>query len=332
MSRDHIDDESAEEEPDDFDSYEPPLDEHGLFVHYGAQRAIDAFRRHRVVGSYPLYLVGLAMPEHRDGPALVALLTLPDGGVLDAHARSLPKKRRVNGVLPSDVNYLDEQGLRGYQETFYGEFGGFHSAGVLRSSPTAIAEEMLADAWLGLKFGRQVGPSPQGPPSGFPSDWTDVAYYSQNAVGCTVEGFAPSADAIAALEVPETLKRAMSLRESTELDWLEGWHERVISEIHERVPALVAESWVVRFMSPQASVGLLRSAAELIAAAQGARRGHTLNKTLANLEATWEAAPQDKTPMGRRESARRASVLSAFIPFVTWETAYTPIPLCRLGM
>jgi hypothetical protein len=112
--------------------------------------------------------------------------------------------------------------------------------------------------------------------------------------------------------VPETLKRAMCLRESAGHDRLEPWHEQVVSEIHERVPALVAEAWAVRFMSPQASVALLRTAAELIATTQGARRGVTLNKTLANLEAAWEADPPDKTPLGRRESTRRATVLSCF--------------------
>lgn len=74
------------------------LNEHGLFVHLGAQRTIEAFVGEEQVGQYPVYLVGMALPEHRYGPAIVALLTLPDGGVLHACARSLGRKQKVNGV------------------------------------------------------------------------------------------------------------------------------------------------------------------------------------------------------------------------------------------
>ena len=185
--------------------YVPTLNEHGLFVHVGAQRAIDSFIREKQVGSYPMYLVGMALPEHRCGPAIAALLTLPDGGVLHACARSLRKKQKVNGLLEYDVDQLDADELQRYRRIFYDEYGGF-SLPCLLTSPTAAAESMLTNSRLGVRFGPEVGPSPQGPPGAFPSDWTDIVYYSQNAVGCTVEGFAPSADAVAELELPDRLE------------------------------------------------------------------------------------------------------------------------------
>ena len=286
----------------------PPLNEHGLFVHWGAHRAIDAFVREGLVGEYPMYLVGMALPEHRCGPAIVALLTLADGGVLDASARSCPKQR-INGVLEYDVDYLDAEGLDRYRRIFYDEFGGF-ALPCLEASPTAAAESMLADSAFGVRVGPQVAPSPHGPPDGFPSDWTDVVYYSQSAVGCAVEGFAPSADAIARLEIPDSLKRAMQLANSAELDWLTEWTDRLATKVHAQVPALVAESWAIRLTSPRASVALLRSVAELVVESLGAQVGGTLNTRLDGLEQQWATDPPDKSPAGRRESARRAAVLS----------------------
>ena len=131
------------------------------------------------------------------------------------------KKQRVNGLLEYDVDNVDAEGLRRYRTIFYDQYDGF-SLACLETSPTAAAESMLRNSWLGVQFGPQVGPSPQGPPAGFPSDWTDIVYYSQNAVGCAVEGFAPSADAIAGLDIPDGLKRAMQLARSSELSWLSG--------------------------------------------------------------------------------------------------------------
>lgn len=162
----------------------------------------------------------------------------------------------------------------------------------------------------GIRVGRQVGPSPHGPPDGFPSDWTDVVYYSQSAVGCAVEGFAPSADAIARLEIPDSLKRAMQLPNSAELSWLTEWKDRPATEVHAQVPALVAGSWATRLTSPRASVALLRSVAELVAESLGARDGRTLHTRLERLEEQWAADVPDKSPAGRREIARRATVLS----------------------
>ena len=286
----------------------PPLNEHGLFVHWGAHRAIEAFVREGLVGEYPMYLVGMALPEHRCGPAIVALLTLADGGVLDAVARSCPKQR-INGVLEYDVDYLNAEGLDRYRRIFYDEFGGF-ALPCLEASPTVAAESMLADSAFGVMVGRQVGPSPHGPPDGFPSDWTDVVYYSQDAVGCAVEGFAPSADAVARLEIADSLKRAMQLPNSAGLSWLTEWRDRLATEVQAQVPALVAESWAIRLTSPRASVALLRSVAELVAESLGAQDGRTLHTRLERLEQQWAADAPDSSPAGRRESARRAAVLS----------------------
>ncbi len=290
------------------DEFEPPLNEHGLFVHWGAGRTIEAFVKEGLVGDYPMYLVGMALPEHRCGPAIVALLTLADGGVLDAAARSCPKQR-INGVLEYDIDYLDHEGLDRYRRIFYDEFGGFVRP-CLEASPTAVAESMVADSRFGVEFGSQVGPSPQGPPDGFPSDWTDVLYYSQDAIGCAVEGFAPGADAIARLEVPDRLKRAMHLSPSAELGWLAEWEDRLAVEVHPQVPALVTEAWSVRLASPRGSVVLLRSVAELVAASLGAQGDGSLNKRLERLEEQWEDDAPDKSPAGRRERSRREAILS----------------------
>lgn len=291
--------------------YLPDLNEHGLFVHSGAQRAIEAFRRENQVGSYPMYLVGLALPEHRCGPAIAALLTLADGGVLHACARSLRKKQRVNGLLKYDVDQLDAEELERYRRIFYDEFGGF-ALPCLVAGPTAAAESMLTSSWLGLRLGREVGPSPQGPPEAFPSDWTDIVYYSQNAVGCTVEGFAPNADAVFQLELPDGLKRAMQITRSPELAWLSAWEDRLVDEIHPQVPELVDEAWAIRLASPRASVALLRSVAELVADSLGARNSRPFNARLEQLELRWADDPPDKSPVGRRENVRRESILSCF--------------------
>ena len=141
----------------------PTLNEHGLFVHVGAQRAIDAFIRERQVGQYPMYLVGMALPEHRCGPAIAALLTLPDGGVLHACARSLRKKQKVNGLLEYDVDYLDADALQRYRRIFYDEYGGF-SLPCLETSPTAAAEDMLSTSGSAFGSAPRSEPSPQGPP------------------------------------------------------------------------------------------------------------------------------------------------------------------------
>lgn len=289
----------------------PTLNEHGLFVHVGAKRAIDSFIREKQVGSYPMYLVGMALPEHRCGPAIAAMLTLPDGGVLHACARSLRKKQKVNGLLEYDVDQLDADELQRYRRIFYEEYGGF-SLPCLQTSPTAAAESMLTNSRIGVRFGPEVGPSPQGPPGAFPSDWTDIVYYSQNAVGCTVEGFAPSADAIVRLEIPDGLKRAMQVPRSPELAWLSEWEDRVVADVHPKVPALVDEAWAVRLASPRASVALLRSVAELVAESLGAQDGQTFNARLQRLEQRWIDEPLDKSPASRREYARRESILSCF--------------------
>lgn len=280
----------------------------GLCVHWGAERTIRAFRRADLVGDYPLYLVGLALPEHRCGPAIVALLTLADGGVLDAAARSCPKQP-INGILEYDVEYLNRRDLERYRRVFYNEFGGFTTP-CLESSPTAVAESMLAHSWLAVEMGSRVGPSPHGSPDGFPSDWTDVVFYSQDAVGCAVEGFAPSAGAVDQLEVSDDLKRAMMLPRSVGLAWLESWVERLEKEVHAQVPLLVAEAWAVRLSSPRASVALLRTVAELVAASLGAGDRGTLHRRLERLEERWSGDDPGTSPAGRRERARRESVLS----------------------
>lgn len=286
----------------------PASSERGLFLHAGAQRAIEAFVRLKQVGAYPMYLVGLALPEHRGGPALVAVLTLADGGVVDAHARSLPKTRGVNGVLDYDVEFVDGAGLDRYRRTFYEDYGGFLAAGCLDSSPVAVAERMLAHARAGFDLAPTVGPSPLGPPVGYPSDWTDVVYYTQGAVGCTVEGFAPSADAVDDLDIPDSLKRAMQLATSPRLDWLEPLEERLATEVHPLVPGLVAEAWAVRLVSRRASVALLRSVAELMVTSLVPQAGGRFHDKLLLLEQQWKDAPA--TPDGRREIAWRSVVLS----------------------
>jgi hypothetical protein len=286
------------------ESYEPPLNEFGLFIHHKARSTIGAFVRVGLATTYPLYLVGMVLPEHCGGPAVVRLLTLPDGGVLSVHARSLRRKKRVVGSLPYDVDFLEREEIERYSEVFYAECGGFGT------SVTTMAEEMLNDAWLGVTFGREVAPSPLGPPAQFPSDWTDMAYYSQRAIGCVVEGFSPSADVLDRLEVSDALKRVMQIAPSGALVWLEEWGERLAAEVHPQVQPLVAEAWSIRLISPRASVALLRSVAELVVAAlMGEASGNFHNK-LQQLERRWQDDPPDSTPAGRREAAWREGVLS----------------------
>ena len=288
----------------------PTTNEFGLYVHLGARATIEAFIRERQVGLYPMYLVGLALPEHRGGPALVTLLTLADGSVVGASARSLKMNRTINGLLEYDLDYLTGDGMSRYRRVFYVDLGGFAAAGCLESSPTAVAEKMLADVWLGLRFGKDVGPSAQGPPDTYPSDWTDVVFYSRDAVGCTVEGFTPSVDALDALDVPDALKRAMQLGPSSELSWLDSWEEQLASEVNPMIPGLVREAWAIRVVSPRASVVLLRSVAELVVSNVLPKSSGSFFKTSLSLEHEWEAKPLDGSPSSRREAAWRSGVLS----------------------
>jgi hypothetical protein len=290
----------------------PTTNEFGLYVHLGARSTIEAFIRERQVGWYPMYLVGLALREHRGGPALVTLLTLADGGVVGASARSLRKNRTINGVLEYDVDYLTGDDMGRYRRVFYVDLGGFAAAGCLESSPTAIAENMLANAWLGLRFGKDVGPSAQGPPDTYPSDWTDVVFYSQGAVGCTVEGFVPSVSALDALDVPDALKRAMQLGPSSELSWLDSWEGRLASEVNPMIPGLVREAWAIHVVSPRASVALLRSVAELVVLKMLPNSSGQFFDKLSALERDWKAKPLDDLPSSRREAAWRSGVLSCF--------------------
>lgn len=288
------------------------LNEIGLFVHNGARRSIEAFVRESQVGLYPMYLHGMALPEHRGGPSLVALLTLADGGVIDASARRLRKKAKVNGVLEADVDGLTGQELGRYRRVFFEEYGGFAGAGCLAVSPTAVAESMLRDAALGIRLAGDVGPHPGGPPKDFWTDWTDVVHYSQKAVGCTVEGFAPSADLVDRLDVPDDLKRRMQIAPSSDLHWLHELGNRLVAEVHAQIPPLVVEAWAVRLVSPRASVALLRSVAELVAHHLTGASESRFNDTLHRLEKQWALKPPDNSPAGRRETAWRAGVLSCF--------------------
>ena len=286
------------------------LNEYGLFLHGGARRAIAAFVDQGQAAHYPMYLHGMALPEHRGGPALVALLTLADGGVIGAEARSLPRKSKVNGVLEFDVDGLNGDELRRYRHLFYGEYGGFTGAGCLASSPIEVAEGLLADSWVGVELASQVAPHAEGPPKDFWSDWTDVVYYSQNAVACTVEGFTPSADVIARLEIPAALKRRMQLAPSPDLHWFHELEDRLVVEVHKEIPGLVYEAWSVRLLSPRASVALLRSVAELVAGQMTGESDRRFHDNLQLLEKRWEMDLLDKSPAGRRESAWRSGVMS----------------------
>jgi hypothetical protein len=285
-------------------SYEAPLNEFGLFVHHKARETIEAFVRVGLATAYPLYLVGMALPEHCGGPAVVRLLTLSDGGVLNVHARSMGWKRRVVGALPYDVDFLPREEIERYSEVFLTEYGGFGT------SVTSVAEEMLDQSWLGVSLGMEVAPSPLGPPAQFPSDWTDMVYYSQRAIGCAVEGFAPSADVLDRLEVSDELKRAMQIAPSGELVWLDEWRERLVTQVQPQIPALVAEAWSTRLISPRASVALLRSVAELTVAALVGEASGRFHDKLQQLERQWQDDPQDSTPAGRRDTAWRQGVLS----------------------
>lgn len=286
------------------------INEYGLYVHESARSAIEVAVREQQVGHYPVYLVGLALREHRHGPAVAALLTLPDGGVLDACARSLHRKRpSINKALEEDVHFLDAAKLERYRTFFYEALGGFSSP-CLDWGPTAAAEGMLRHAFLGAKFGAEVGPSSLGPPGSFPSDWTDIVWYSSRAVGCAVEGFTPTADQLESLTISSDLKRAMSLPPSESLGWLIAVSARVDEELHPRIVGLIEEAWTIRIASAQASVALLRSAAELIAAALAGTRKMNFYAQLNELESAWQLDPPDRSPAGRRVAAWRTRVLA----------------------
>lgn len=286
------------------------LNEHGLFVHDRALRTIEATIRHGQVGFYPAYLVGLALPESRGGPAVIALLTLPDGGVLHACARIVSNRRiNIGKSLLGDAEFLDGEGLEQQRRYFFDTLGGF-SRPCLDASPTSCSEQMLRSVFLGLEHGPSTQASPLGPPESFPSDWKDIVWYSRRAIGCAVEGFAPSPDLVASLDVPDALRRALVLRPSPGLNWLTDLRPRLAQDVHPRVSSLIEEAWTVQLLSRQGSVALLRSAAELIAASQSGVRRRNLNEQVRELSQRWERDPPDRTPAGRRLGLWRSRVLA----------------------
>lgn len=282
-------------------------DDRGLYVHGGAAAAIERFVELDVVGNYPMYLIGLALPEHRGGPALVTLLTLPDGAVLGAQARSTTTS--INDLLEFDVGYCSVDDLDRYRRIFYGQLGGFASAGGLESSPTIIAEQLLNSCDLALRFAEDVGPHPNGPPQAYPSDWTDVVYYSEGAIGCVVEGFTPSVDQLLSAPVPEVLRREMGLG-NVGPKWLASIAHLVIVEVDVRVVELLREAWAVQVASPRSSIALLRTVAEIVAMNLKQDDDDRLFSAISKLEDEWEGTPPDSGPSGRREAAWRAALLA----------------------
>jgi hypothetical protein len=282
-------------------------DDRDLHVHGGAAAAIKRFVELGVVGHYPMYLVGLALPEHRGGPALVTLLTLPNGAVLEARARSSTKS--INNLLKFDVEYCDVDDLHRYRRLFYGQLGGFGSAGCLESSPTIIAEHLLSSCDLALQLAEEVGPHPHGPPRSYPSDWTDAVYYSERAIGCVVEGFTPSVDQLLSAPVPDKLRREMGLGDVGP-EWLAPIVHLIISEVDARVVDLLREAWAVQVASPRSSIALLRTVAEIVAMSLKQDDDDRLFEAINHLEAGWTENPPDSGPSGRREAAWRAALLA----------------------
>lgn len=283
------------------------LDEHGLYVHIAAQAAISTYRELGAIGQYPMYLIGLALPEHRGGPALITLLTLANGGVLGAAARTI--RQSVTDLLPYDVQHaIDTDELKAFRTHFYDTLGGF-APWRGESSPTAIAEELLANATLALTLASEVGPHDHGPPDHFPSDWTDAVYYSITAIGCTVDGFAPGPDTIDALDLPDSLKRAMLLAPVPGLDWFTPLSEAAATQLSPQIEPILVEGWSVRLHSPRASLALLRTVSELVANELLAKPGQ-LARAIARLEQQWQAETPAATPAERRVSAWRSTVLA----------------------
>ena len=280
-----------------------------LHRHTAASEAIRHYIQLGRIGHYPMYLVGMALLEHRGGPALMTLLTLSDGSVLDAKARTLRLARKepaLSDRFQYDVHYLEVEDLERYQREFVA-LGGFAPT-ALESSPTVVAERLLGSSRLGLEFGPNVAASPMGPPSSFPSDWTDIAYYSEAAITCAIEGFAPSPDMVEGLDLPPWLKREMLVAHTPQLHWLDGL-EPCLDHVDDRIPELVREAWHVRLVSPRASAVLLRTVAEVVASHLRETPG-PLFRSINSLEKDWADEREDSTPSTRRKKAWRAQVVA----------------------
>jgi hypothetical protein len=287
------------------------LNRHGLYMSRIAFEAIDAFQHADLMDSYPLYLTGLLLPEHRGGPAILALLTLADGGVVDASGRTLGGRPRVTDRIEYDIHFSDPSLLRQYRNTFFGDFGGFARIGSLTASPTGTAEEMLKNVVLGVELGRQVAPNRAGPPKSFPATWTDVVHHAELAVPCTVEGYAPSADLVETLDASDELKREMQRTRSLALRWLDDIRIAITSQVHADVPSLIEEAWSIRGASPRGSAVVLRSTAELVVRRLTGRSKGSLSGLVQTLEAQWGTPTPRPSPAERREEARRRAILAA---------------------
>lgn len=303
--------------------------EWGLYVHSGAARVIEAYERSSLQGRYPLYLMGMTLPGHRNGPANVVILALPDGGVVGAHATSRPspdsrrfgegqltwRGRRIVRARFRETNYDigacdDDERLLAHRALFYEDLGGFGSAGFGESSPTLIAERMLIErSELAASMCEEVLATP---PDRFPSDWSDMAVHTDKAIGRVVEGYRPPTELLERLDLPAVLKRQLQLAESPELEWL-----RRLQKSNPDLPASAAEyvqeAWEISHLSPKGAVVLLRSAAEVVIEAlldEHPRKRRFVDK-IARLEQQWEHEISLSGAAARRAAAMRARKLAA---------------------
>jgi len=181
-----------------------------LFVHERALRGIRTFRSAGVVGFHPMYMVGIALPVHRGGPALIALVVLADGRVVVACHRPW-RGKNINKILEYDEDGMSAGELRKYTAIWQHTFGGFPRLVLETASDGEAAHALLeryAEVAAVLAEGVQFCVAH--PPHGSHWDPADAMVMSLRGVVCAVHGFTPDCSLVQELKLGMDLKLAMT--------------------------------------------------------------------------------------------------------------------------
>jgi hypothetical protein len=300
-----------------------------LYHHSRAAEAIDIFRAAGLVGNHPLYLVGFAIPEHRRGPGLVALLVLNDGRLLAVRHRGWPLKKKLpNSLFQFDLYACDVSDIRRYSSIWRAQLGGFPGLCADCESDYAAARSMLK-TWAESAFhlGRAVADSDgsedvrSGSRSALPTSWggssrfdhrwdmSDAVEIALSGVGVDVYGFSPDLDDVLALELPLSLKQSMIVPPADSHH--EPWMDEITATYGPDVSQMLLEALAVRISSPRSTIVLVRTIAErVVDSVLGPPTGSSnFDRRIGALEKVFEETPlPDRTAAAAKEKSWRGQV------------------------
>lgn len=290
-----------------------------LFVHRVAAEGIEIFRTAGVVGDHPAYLVGIEVPPHRGGPALVALLVLSDGRLLAARSRRLGKRHDLNELFKYDIYAADAEELRSYTQSWNQSLGGFCAVAYEAVSDYDAARSILR-TWSSSAAGLSAAVArdlEEGQPLSQPWDASATAVKALSGVVCAVYGFSPDPADVAALEVSDDLKRSLMISPTASESFLPAIERELLAGPAPQIVGVLEEAIDNRLRSPRACVALLRTATEIVLSQIGTEyaiefgKRASLAKKVGLVESAWRSPIEKPTMQDRREIAWRARMILA---------------------